>query len=203
MLSGLLLLAVLIVSVSGRVVYEGERQLSLSTQALEAKDVESAVFHARAAALWYAPGAPHVRVAYERLWALGQQAEERKLWDVSLLAYRSIVSASASTRWIVAPQAERARAAELAIERIESERLRPRGAPEQPAPSLTVELPARDTLVFRLLLLGGVAALIAGLGWWVLRGFDETGRTHLRRALPGVIVAGLGLAAYVAALFLA
>lgn len=196
----LLLVVLLFGALTARVVFEGERQIRESTQALEAGDAEAAIFHARAAALWFAPGAPHVRVAYGRLMALGREAEERKLWDTALSAYRGVVSASLSTRWLVQPHAADATLAEAAIERIETRKRA--GATEETETVLSTPAEASAPSM-RVLLAAGFVATIGGLALLLLRGVDETGRLLGRRALPGIFVAVLGVGLYVVSLFLA
>jgi hypothetical protein len=102
----ILLLVAISAAVTARVVWAGEREIAASTDALKGGDADAAIVHARAAAYWYAPGAPHVRVAYERLFALAEEAEKRRLWATALFAYRAVISASASTTWLVTPHAE-------------------------------------------------------------------------------------------------
>jgi hypothetical protein len=197
----LLLVVLLLAALTARVVFEGERQIRQSTEALEAGDAETAIFHARAAALWFAPGAPHVRVAYGRLMALGKEAEERKLWDTALSAYRGVISASASTRWLARPHADDASLAEAAVERIETRKRA--GAAAEPGESLTASPSAPDTLTTRVFLVAGFLGTVAGLSLLLLRGVDETGRLLGQKALPGILVSLLGLALYVVSLFLA
>ncbi len=72
----------------------GEKEIALSTAALRAGDAHAAVEHARRAAGWYMPGAPHVRVAYERLLALGTAAEGLGDRDTALFAFRGVRTAA-------------------------------------------------------------------------------------------------------------
>ena len=64
---GIALIGLVIAAATVRVVLAGEREIKDSTAALRAGDPHAAALHARRAAGWYAPGAPHVRVAYDRL----------------------------------------------------------------------------------------------------------------------------------------
>ena len=73
----LALVAVLTASIAGGLIGAGERSLSLSTEALERADGPDAVLHAKRAALWYVPFAPHVDRGYERLRAIGEAASSR------------------------------------------------------------------------------------------------------------------------------
>ena len=189
-----------------RVVLAGEAELRASTTALENGDPHEAAVRARAAALWYAPGAPHVRVAYGRLMALGAEADQRKLDDVALFAYRGVTTASASTRWLFPPHAEDAKQAEAAIARIEA-----RSGERPPAtatePKETIEKEQLSQLATRyapepgwiVALSAAFLLLIGGLAWIWGRAFDETGRLDWKRARPGLIAGVLGFSAYVVA----
>lgn len=198
----ILLVSLLVAALTARVVFEGERQIRESTRALDAGDADAAVFHARSAALWFAPGAPHVRVAYGRLMALGKEAEQRKLWDTALLSYRGVVSASASTRWLTQPHAGDARDAEAAILRIEARKRV--GAIEEVTETLDLsQLESKSSFPVRVFLVAAFGGLIAGLSLILWRGVDETGRLLGRQAWAGALLALLGFACYVASLFLA
>jgi hypothetical protein len=103
---------------SVRVVVSGERELVASTEALRRGNAEEATVRARRAAGWYAPGAPHVRVAYERLRALGREAELHRRFDLALLAWRAIRTAALETRWLLTPHAADLELANREIARI-------------------------------------------------------------------------------------
>src|SRR6478735_3616063 len=60
---------------SARVILEGESELSASDAAFDRGELGSALDHARRGATLYAPGAPHVDRAYERMNALATGAE--------------------------------------------------------------------------------------------------------------------------------
>jgi hypothetical protein len=196
-------------AVTFRVVFAGEREIARSTAALEAGDPVAATDHARRAATWYAPGAPHVRVAYGRLLALAREAEKRKSRDVALRAYRAITTASASTSWLVVPHRSDAREAAEAIARIESTAERPISSATDPAAEVERELlatlaaepgPSRSWAV---VLGASFLALAAGVALVLRRALDETGRIHRGPALVGGAIAGVGLCAYALALWLA
>ncbi len=195
--------------VTGRAVLGGEREIAQSTAALEAGDAYAAADHARAAASWHVPGAPHVRVAYGRLMALGRAAEERHLRELALHSYRAVVTASASTEWIVVPHARDAEAAKAAIARLESTAERPIGTATEPRERVEARLlsdlaaqpgPSR---LWSAVLAASFIALATGV-WLVLaRAVDESGRLHRRPALPGAVVGAAGLLGYALALWLA
>jgi hypothetical protein len=204
----MLAIVLVVAAVTARVVIAGEQAIASSTVALRAGDPEGAVVQAREAASWYAPGAPHVRVAYARLMAIGREAEARQRTDVALLAYRSVVTASASTRWLVRPHLGDVDQATRAIARIESLGARPPALSTEPAPVMErqqLEALATDTSPSRLwvgILVASFVAWVAGLAWVLLR-IDETGRLAWSAARPGLAIAVVGISGYLAALFLA
>lgn len=193
-----------------RVVVAGEDEIAASTRALEAGDAQEATFRARNAALWYAPGAPHVRVAYGRLLALGREAERKRKPEAALASYRAIITANTSTRWLLEPAAAEAEEARQAVARINAKATdRPPGlATEQAATLEQAELAAlartfapRPAWIVVLVVSFGI--LLLGLALAVGRAFDETGRIDWPRARLGLAAAALGLAGYATALFAA
>lgn len=204
LLRGLLLFVIVVAAIMARVVYSGEREIADSSAALRAGDADQAIIHARMAALWYTPGAPHVRVAYGRLMALGREAEERRLWDTALFAFRSVVSASAATRWAIEPHADDVAQAKEAIARIEA-RSKAGEAPEPMAPPKLAELasPGVIPVIWKLILGLSFLGMGGGLAALLRFGIDESGRLDRRRGLAPGIAAMIGLACYVAALFFA
>lgn len=206
----LVLLLLVVAGVTGRAVWAGEHEIASSSDALRAGDAASAIVHARAAALWYAPGAPHVRVAYGRLMALGREAEQRKAWDTALASYRAVVTASASTRWWIEPHRAEADEARAAIARIEA-KVGARAPLAATEPAATVEQAQLNALaarsgpspLWKLVLVAAFCVMLAGLVLLLRFGLDETGRLQRARALPALAVAVLGLLGYCAALLLA
>jgi hypothetical protein len=204
------LVAIVVVSgLTARVLIAGELEIAESTRALASGDARAATEHARAAALWFAPGAPHVRVAYGRLVALAKAAEEHHDMEAALRAWRAVMTASSSTRWITAPHGEDAARAAEAIARIESTATRPNASALDPAP--TVEKAELEALTREagprtgwLLVLGGsFLALAIGVAWMILRAFDGSGRLSLDRSKWAALVAVAGAAGWGVALWYA
>ncbi|NUO51267.1 MAG: hypothetical protein HOV80_20610 [Polyangiaceae bacterium] len=195
--------------VTFRVVFAGEREIERSTAALEAGDPALATEHARLAATWYAPGAPHVRVAYGRLLALAREAENRKSRDVALLAYRAIVTASTSTTWLIVPHEADASEARAAIARLESTAPRPIASATQPPGEVEKELAVAlaqtpgPSRVWTVVLAASFVALAVGIAIVLRRALDETGRLHRGPAAAGAAIGLVGLAGYALALWLA
>lgn len=201
----LAILAVLVV----RVVVGGELAIMESTEALLKGDPRAAVNHAKVAALYYAPGAPHVRVAYGRLFAIARAAEERRDPELALHAYRAIRTASLSTRWIVVPHDADRQAAERAIARLDALSPRPPEktleTPEAFERSLLEKMSERPTVDrgWAVALVGSFVGMIAGAWLLLRRGIDEAGRLALARSKSGFFIFGLGLVLWVAAAYFA
>ena len=201
----LLVFVLILGGITLRAVVGGEREIALSTSALEAGDPAAAVAHARAAAHWYVPGAPHVRVSYARLKAIGEEAERRRNWEVALAAYRSISSASHATRWVVTPHRAEAQAAAENEARVEA-KLRELAPPNVESGEREVspsQVPNEDVSFLRYVLAGGFGSAILGLLLLLRRGLDESGQIAWKRAAPGLAITLVGTLAYVASLVLA
>jgi len=212
-LRGVLRLLFVIVTLLGllslRVVLAGEAAISRGTEALEAGALDRAIAESEAAASWYAPGAPHVRVAYARLAAIADEAERRRQRATALSAHRALLAASEQTRWLVAPYAAEAQRAREAIARLEA--TGPRSELQASEPAATIEAEQLRAMArelgprrgYALLLVASFACVIAGVALLLSRALDETGRVDRARARLPVLLAALGLAGYVASLLLA
>lgn len=203
----LLLVIIMTGVIIGHVVYRGELEIARCNLALEQGDGARAVVHARSAALWYAPGAPHVRFAYARLEALGRVAETQGNGPVALEAYRSIVSASYSTRSLWKPfEAEAARATEriIALEKSEGR------SPEDPAgdgfaAALRAELAASPgpSFTWKVVLACAFLAMFFGIFRFGERGLDGAGHLQRKEAVASLGIAIAGFLAYLATLLFA
>jgi hypothetical protein len=193
--------------VTARVVTSGEKEIAASTAALRAGDAHAAAEHARRAAGWYAPGAPHVRVAYQRLFALGTAAEGLGDRDLALFAFRGVRTAAIETRWIGAPHEEDLKRADEAIAQLSADAPRAPGLRAEPSAKMAreqLEMLAQDEAPRT----GWVVALLAGAFTWALgafvavrRGVGAGGQVDLGRALPAGVLAGLGVATWLLAIW--
>lgn len=185
---------------TARVVYSGEKEIALSTAGLKAGDAHAAAEHARRAAGWYAPGAPHVRVAYQRLLALGTAAEGLGDRDTALFAFRAVRTASIETRWILAPHDDDRIRADRAIARIEAEAPRAPGMRTEPPASVMreqLEALARDEAPATAWVVGLVVGALAwaiGAAMLARTAVGATGAFAWRRALPALVVTAAGVA---------
>jgi hypothetical protein len=84
-----------------RVVFSGEAEIAAGTRALRDGQPREAIACSARAAAWYAPGAPHVAVAYRRLARLAEAAEARHRTELALMAWRGVRTPfhRASNRW--------------------------------------------------------------------------------------------------------
>jgi hypothetical protein len=192
---------------SARVVYSGEKEIALSTAALKAGDAHGAAEHARRAAGWYAPGAPHVRVAYDRLLALGRAAEGLGDRDLALYAFRGVRTAALETRWIVIPHEEDLDTANRAIARLSTDAPRPPGLRVEPPQKIEreqLDALARDEAprtAWVVLLVAGALTWAAGAIAAVRRAVSAEGELMWSRALPGAVIAAAGVAAWLLAIW--
>jgi hypothetical protein len=174
-----------------RVVMSGEAQLRASDEALRRGDAEAAVVHARRSAGWYAPGAPHVTLAYQRLEALARAAEEHRRIDVALLAWRAVRSAAIETRWLLTPRRQDLERANREIARLEAlgqeegERL----AAEQLE---RLAAPSGPRLPWVVALVAAFAMGAIGLGWWARAAAGPAGQL---RWAPGPVAVTLAAVA--------
>jgi hypothetical protein len=201
--------SVLFGGATARVLWSGEKEIQASTAGLLAGDPREASVHARRAAGWYAPGAPHVRVAYERLEALARAAEAQGDREEALFAWRAIRSASLETRWLFTPHADALDRANRAIARMEAEA--PRAPNLRDAPPAQLERAFLEQLRAQLsprapwvlVLLGGLLLWVSGLVWMLLRGLDSRGLPAWRRSAPALACSALGAALWALALLFA
>jgi hypothetical protein len=204
-LLGIALIAVVTGAATARVILAGEREIAHSTAALRAGDPHAAALHARRAAGWYAPGAPHVRVAYDRLSALATAAEGLGNRDIALFAWNGVRTAAIETKWIVQPHADDLERANRAIARISAATPLPLGANAEPAPVIErkyLETLARDEAPRT----GWIAALVVAFAAWIggavhlaRRALTPSGRVLWAKALPGIVAIALGAAVWLLA----
>lgn len=206
-LSTLAIVGCVVGAITARVLWAGEVEIAASTTALQQADLREAATRARRAAGWYAPGAPHVRVAYERLVAIATAAEGHGDRDLALLAWRGIRTAAIETRWIVTPHQNDLDRANRAIARIEAAAPRPPGtrtdSPQrieqrQITALLRDEAPRVPWVVA---LVVAFAAWAGGAAWGVRQSNRAPEGRALAQARPGIIVALAGITLWVVALF--
>lgn len=201
------LMGLLVGAITARVIWAGESEIAASTVALQKAELHEAVTRARRAAGWYAPGAPHVRVAYERLMAIATAAEGRGDRDLALFAWRGVRTAAIETRWILTPHEADLERANRAIARIEAAAPRPPGTrTESPQRIEQIQITAllRDEAPRVPWVVALVVAFVAwagGAAWGVRRASRAPEGREFAHARLGFVVALAGMALWVIALF--
>lgn len=204
-LLGVAIVAAVTGAATARVILAGEREIAQSTAALRAGDAHSAALHARRAAGWYAPGAPHVRVAYDRLIALAIAAEGLGNREIALLAWNGVRTAAIETQWIVQPHADELDRANRAIARISAATPLSLGASAEPAPVIErkyLETLARDEAprtAWIVALVVAFAAWVGGAIHLARRALTPSGRVLWAKALPGIAAIALGALVWILA----
>lgn len=188
---------------TARVVLSGEAEIKASTAALDDGDAREAIVHARRAARWYAPGAPHVPVAYDRLIALATASEQNRRDDLALLAWRGVRLAVIETRWVITPQPEHLERADEEIARIMAKQ--PREAEpdamirKEELQKLKRHEPPR--ILWVALLVGGFLGLAAGLLLWGKQVGGAGGRLMWSGAKSGMILTLVGAVLWLVAVW--
>ncbi|EYF06230.1 hypothetical protein [Chondromyces apiculatus] len=197
----------LIAAVTGWVMLSGEREIAASSEALRRGDAYEAAVHARRAAGWYAPGAPHVRVAYERLIALATAAEGLGNAEIALLAWRGVRTASLETRWLVTPHAADLARANTAIARLSAAQPRPPGTRTEPASVVEREQLAAlsrneaPRTAWVAVLVAGFLGWVGGAVWALRKAARPDGSVSWSNARAGVLLCAVGVAAWLVAIW--
>lgn len=193
-----LMLCVLVLGVlTAHTVVRGQNELELSKQAFDRGELSDAIQHARRAAGYYAPGAPHVDAAYARLKAIAYGSEAIGDTRTARLAWGAMRSAALETRHAFVSRAPELEEADRQLRRLAREPQRAR-APEARV-SASAPLPGPRPGWAAVLSLGFFLAL----GGLALIGFMavESGRIRARPALMGALVSLLGAACWTMALY--
>jgi len=189
---------------SARVISEGESELAASDAAFDRGELTTALDHARRGATLYAPGAPHVQRAYERMTALALGAEASGQAKIAFLAWQAIRGAALESRHVFVPrQAELERANENlarleALSRDDSGSERPKIQNRALARLSADDAP--DPVWIAVLGAGFLLAL-GGLGLFAFRGLNPSGKVSFRRARWGVLLFAIGAACWTLAAY--
>jgi hypothetical protein len=191
--------------VTGRAIVEGEAEMTKSDGAFNEGDLRMAILHARRAATLYAPGAPHVSAAYERLVAIANGAEATGRRDAAQSAWRAVRAAALETRHVRVPHQAELDLANRALARL-SARAQDARNPAPDGASATAVNSARALRELNqdaapragwlLALVVGFALSLAGVALFAVRAVGPDGKVALRPARIGLIVAALGAACW-------
>lgn len=196
------LLVVALAAWTFRVVWGGEAELRRSDDALERGEVEEAVVHARRAASFYAPWAPHVSDAYRRMIALATAAEEHHRRDTATFAWRSVRQAALDTRWLMAPHAPDCERAEREVARLSALGVHENVSPDPLIESRQLALLRHDDrprVGWTLVLLLGMLTAGAGIFFASDAVAGSAGRLDLRQGKRPLLVAAVGVLAWLLA----
>lgn len=178
-----------------RVFWDGRAALAEGDRAKARGDVAEAVARWRRAARWYAPGAPHVRGAYDRLYALARFAEGAGDRDTALLAWQAMRSSILSTRSFYTPYAGLLPVANERIAALMAQAEGPAADPgkdEVARKAWHLALLNKDespSVLWSLVALLGFAAWVGGGFYFAWRGVTPDDRLDRRAsALSGVLV---------------
>lgn len=195
----LLLLGVFFVGLmTAREIQRGERALRASDEAFHQGDLETSVLHARTGAMAYAPGAPHVEAAYQRLEAIARGAEAEGRHSLARTAWGAVRSAALQTShwWVTrSDELERAQVALARLNRAAALRAEV-GVLARPESSTRggdgaearhggvwgeAHAASHGAKLLRIGLLAlGFGALLLGLAWVGWRVIDEAGEVQRR-----------------------
>lgn len=182
-----------------RVVLEGQAELAKSDAAFNDGDLRPAIDHARRSATLYAPGAPHVERAYERLIAIALGAEAAGQPKTAFLAWQGMRSAALESRHLWIAHTSELDRANQNLARLEvlarGARDAESGKLEQQAQSRLNADSAPDPAWIAVLGAGFLLAL-AGLGLFSFQGVDRAGRVSPRRAQLGAALFAIGAACW-------
>ncbi len=203
----LLVLAAVVACAAGlcvRVILAGEAEIAASTRALEQADARDATIRAGRAAGWYAPGAPHVSVAYGRLKALARAAEQHRRAELALLAWRTLRSAAIETRWLVTPHRADLELANREIARLMATGPHPSAAPD--ARILASQLRALSRregprLAWVGVLVVGFVLWAIGLLWWSRQVAQPGGKVGWLAGRSGAALTLLGVVLWLVAVW--
>lgn len=191
-------------ALSARVILEGRAELAASDAAFDQGELRPALEHARRSATLYAPGAPHVDRAYERLTAIALGAEAAGQPKLAFLAWQGVRSAALESRHIWISRSAELERANQNLSRLEALASGAgdleQGKVERQALSRLNQDSAPDPSWIAVLGAGFLLAL-AGLALFAFQGVERSGRVSVRRAQLGVVLFVIGAACWTIAAY--
>jgi hypothetical protein len=194
-------------ALSARVILDGRAELAASDAAFDQGNLRPALEHARRSATLYAPGAPHVDRAYERLIAIALGAEAAGQPKTAFLAWQGVRSAALESRHVWISHSSELERANQNLSRLEAlargagdADQSKQGKVEQQALSRLNEDSAPDPGWIALLGAGFLLALL-GLALFAFRGLERSGKVSVRRAQLGVVLFAIGAACWTVAAY--
>jgi hypothetical protein len=199
----LLFVVLSLAALTARAIVDGEEQMRLSDAAFDRGDVRTATQHARRSAVLYAPGAPHVQSAYDRLHAIARGAEAAGYPETAQAAWRAVRGAALETRHLWIPRAADLERANENLARLSASRPKPGGGPADEERAEAAERARREldrdhapkAPWIAVLVVGFVLSAI-GLALAALLGVSPDGKLALRPARYALLLATVGAACW-------
>lgn len=189
---------------SARVIVEGESELAESDAAFNRGELTTALDHARRSAALYAPGAPHVERAYQRMTALAQGAEASGQPKIAFLAWQAIRGAALESRHVFLPREAELQRANENLARLET-LVRDSSGSERPKnqSQALARLNADDAPDPAWIAVLGAGFLLAltGLGLFAFRALNPMGKVSFQRARLGLLLFAIGAACWALAAY--
>jgi hypothetical protein len=164
------------------------------------QEEEEAIRRWRRAARWYAPGAPHVAAAYDRLRALASSSEDPEL---ALVAWRAIRSSSLATRSFYTPFEDRLGEANRHIATLMAASDTATGSREEKR-AFHLALLERDeapSVFWSIFAVLGFFTWVGGGFWFAFRGVTAEDRLDRRQAATAGVLVVLGMAVWMVSLY--
>jgi hypothetical protein len=183
-----------------RSIATGQAEMEKSDRAFDQGDLPRATLHARRAATLYAPAAPHVPAAYERLVAIAVGAEAAGQAEIAQTAWRAVRGAALETRHVHVPHAEELERANENLARLQAQvsvasRPATGGALRARYARALGELEREHgpSTAWTAALLLGYALCACGLAWLAWRGVSREGGLVWSSGRYGLVIALLGV----------
>ncbi len=188
-----LLLVAVVAIVTVRQLQTGRAEVDLADAAAHKSDWPMAIAHARAAAEALVPGSPWPERGWQRLEAIGHDAEARGDDETALLDYGAMRAAAMATRGPLCDWARRRAQADEGLARVAASERSPGGQRVAADTMLDALREGEPPATWLLCTLAAAAlAMVGGLGRLAWLGHDGSG------ARAAQVVAALGLLAYAA-----
>lgn len=186
-----------------RAVLDGERELRASDTAFDANDLHASIQHARRAASAYAPGAPHVRLGYERLLAIARGAEATGQPELAMLAWQAQRAAVLETASLIRPFPERLEEANRNLARLEATKVGADSTRSERAGRLFKQAQenSQQQLPWGSALAGGLLLAGLGVGWFGRQALSPDGKVAWLRGRWGLVLFALGTGLWALAAF--
>jgi len=197
--TGLLLAVLTLAALTARVIVQGEAELEKSDAAFDRGDLVESIAFARRAAVLYAPGAPHVDAAYDRLFAIAIGAEARGETRVARMAWDAVRGAALETRHVATPRAKELERANANLARLWAS---PGvGGPDRARVARSLARDDAPRAPWVLALGAGFGLFAAGLVLAARRGVTEAGRLSVRTLAVSGLMALAGVACWTLAVY--